>query len=161
MNASVLNHDDRDKMSIYDVNWMDKWKDLVIYPITWLQQKGYRKLHAGVLLTTRLVKGKVGGDGICRGPRDAFYFEPITNKKRFPEFVKGVPWRIWLHFNHHYQRRAGWAWQHLHQEICKIYERSNHQQEDTKENKCIRDSLLLTKNGKKETRKMSKTGTEW
>ncbi len=88
VNASVPNHDDQDEMSIYDVNWSDKWKDLVIYPITWLQQKGYRKLHAGVLLTTRLVKGKVGGDGICRGPRDAFYFEPITKEKRFPEFVK-------------------------------------------------------------------------
>ncbi len=58
------------------------------YPITWLQQKGYRKLHGGVLLTTRLVEGQVGGDDICRGPRDAFCFEPITNKKRFPEFVK-------------------------------------------------------------------------
>ncbi len=40
VNASVPNHDGSDEMCIYDVNVKDKWKDLVLYPITWLQEKG-------------------------------------------------------------------------------------------------------------------------
>ncbi len=44
-------------------------------------------LHAGVLLTTCLTEGAPGEDGLCRGARDAFFFEPITTQKKLPPVV--------------------------------------------------------------------------